>query len=106
MIRSLLSSWLLLFCLAAPAGATLVKQLELVPDGSAFPPGDRLDLTVYFFPGEEEVVVEVRPFATLQGQRGATPLAMALLNKDGAIVSVTIKRQKSSLAAKEQIVVP
>jgi esterase/lipase superfamily enzyme len=46
--------------------ATLVS-FNVVADGSVDPPGDRIDVAVLFDPGEDEVVLETRAYALLQG---------------------------------------
>lgn len=41
--------------------------MDLTPDGSVQPPGDRLEVEIFFFPGEESLTLEVRAFAILDG---------------------------------------
>ncbi len=46
-------------CTGASAGASLLES-KLTPDGSAQPPGDRLELQVLFDPGEKAIRIEAR----------------------------------------------
>ena len=52
-------------------GATLVT-LDLVMDGAAMPPGDRLDYTVLLTPDEKELRLEVRAFVVDDKSAAAT----------------------------------
>lgn len=42
--------------------AAALRQMDLVTDGSANPPGDRIDLEVYFAPNERGLRLEVRAY--------------------------------------------
>src|SRR5688572_9979378 len=58
----------------APVEAATLLSLELVPDGSTQPPGDRIDASVLLLPGEDEVTLEARAFARLEGQDRVVPV--------------------------------
>ena len=47
---------------SCPAFGALVSNLQLVNDGSSTPPGDRLDISLLFLPGDEGLVLELRAF--------------------------------------------
>lgn len=108
-------SWVLcgLLVLGAAAwveAASLVK-LNVVPDGSTQPPGDRLDVSVLCFPGEDEVVLEARAFVRLQGAGDqVTPVAAsgdAAHDPDGnLLIRTSVRRPADSLEADARLVVP
>lgn len=64
--------------LGSQSRGAAVTKMNLVTDGSSAPPGDRIDLEVFFFPGEDQVTIEVRAFAQLQG---AMQIAMVKSNQ-------------------------
>src|ERR1700690_4026819 len=66
----------LAFCLAlcATAPAATITSLRLVPDGSADPPGDRLDISVLLAPGETEGVCEIRAYTLGANHHGVQPV--------------------------------
>ena len=57
----------------APAKAATVVQLRLTPDGSANPPGDRIDVRLFLLPGEGAVTLKAVAFA-LGDQDEALPV--------------------------------
>lgn len=64
--RALIAAALLLGPQGAVQAASLLK-LDLVADGARRPPGDRIDVSVLFFPGEDRVTLETRAFVKLEG---------------------------------------
>lgn len=52
------------------ARAAALLKLEVVPDGSLAPPGDRIDASLLFLPGDEAIAFEVRAFVKPGGAEG------------------------------------
>src|SRR4051812_8339478 len=94
---------------ATARSATLLKA-QLVPDGSTQPPGDRLDVTVLLLPGEDEIDLETRAFAKLEGQGRVVPVPSkdpALRDAQGDIlVRSTLRREGDSRSVEARVVIP
>lgn len=105
----LLLSIVLLAVTATSNGAVLTR-LELVTDGSSKPPGDRLDVTVLFFPGEDEITIDLRAFAFLDMQETVKPVLSRqpdMADDDGRLlIHAVVRRQQSSRATRVSIVIP
>lgn len=65
-----IAAWFI--CLSARAGT--IVDLRLVPDGSADPPGDRIDVSLLFAPGETKGTCEVRAYIIGEGKHEVWPV--------------------------------
>ncbi len=101
---------LLLLIWCANGHAAILTRLNLVTDGSADPPGDRLEVTILFLPGEEELAVDLRVFAILTGQDQVTAVRgrnTSLIDPAGNLrIQTSVRRPVDSRAATVDIVVP
>jgi esterase/lipase superfamily enzyme len=88
----------------------LVAQLQLVNDGSANPPGDRLDLAVILLPDEGQVTLEVRGFVRSSGSDEVRPLLGKLAEFRGTegelLVRRTVARPDLVDGSRLQLVIP
>lgn len=112
MQKALVTFLALLGALVGPAcaSAATASRINLVTDGSVEPPGDRIDLTIYFFPDENEVSVELRAFARLENESAVKPVAARTPPYRGPrgsfLLTQAVRRPAESRAAAVSIVVP
>jgi esterase/lipase superfamily enzyme len=102
----------ILLVLAGPglvAAATLLG-LDVAADGSVDPPGDRLDVRVLLFPGEDRLALETRVFARLEGRDEVVAVeAKGPDQRDGrgkVLIRTELAREADSQEATARIVVP
>jgi esterase/lipase superfamily enzyme len=94
-----------------PCGAATLLNVNVVPDGSVDPPGDRIDVTVLFDPGEDELALETRAYVRLQGSADpVVPVASRderSSDPEGHFQStVVLKRPADSRQGVQPIVIP
>ncbi len=70
MLRRLLvfriALWTMLSAIAgSSAHAAMILSIEHIADGSVEPPGDRVDVAIALFPGEDSIELELRGFVRL-----------------------------------------
>ncbi len=94
-------------CVSARAGS--IVNLLLVPDGSADPPGDRIDVSLLFGPGETAGTCEVRAY-TLGSDRFETRAIRSRnkghADKSGFLLLTQPVARRDGGATDFQIVVP
>ena len=96
-------------CLASAASAATLANLELIPDGSADPPGDRLAFVPLLAAKEMEATCEIRAF-TVDSDRRHSQAVQARGNNDrdahgSLVITRNIKREDRS-AERFGVVVP
>ena len=74
-IAGCVAAVLVLWCFSASAQAGAIVNLMLVPDGSADPPGDRIDVSLLFGPEETKGTCEVRAFILGEGKHDTHAVA-------------------------------
>jgi esterase/lipase superfamily enzyme len=104
------SSAVLLFA-GVHAEAAILADLQLVVDGSADPPGDRLNISVYLLPGEEQIELQVRGYA-VSGRDGSQTASIRAARQDnrdpeGRFRLVrTFRRRPGEMGVEAVLVVP
>ena len=102
--------WCFGWCQPSSAPGAVVADMRLVSDGSAKPPGDRLDVSVLFLPGDEELTLEVRAFYRDPGGDQVQPLPTKDASRRGAagelLVRVRVAQPADSRGVDVAIVVP
>lgn len=94
-----------------PAWSATLTRFELVIDGSTNPPGDRLDITVLFAPGQRELVLETQVFRLAEDpQQPAEPVISKTADHrgpDGRLLIVTrLAADPQRREVKAQVVIP
>lgn len=103
--------WMGIALSAANAAAATVTFFDAVADGSARPPGDRVDLQVLFLPGETEVVLELRAYRV---QEEPTYKAFPIPSRNSAtsdaagnfLLTTKVTKPANSRGANVSLVVP
>lgn len=75
-----------------------MADVRLVSDGSAKPPGDRLDVAVIFLPGDGELTLEVRAFYRNPGDDEVLPLPSRDASRRGAAGELLVRERVSQPA--------
>ncbi|HEY2882282.1 MAG TPA: hypothetical protein VGJ15_07605, partial [Pirellulales bacterium] len=91
------------------AAAATITNLELIADGSANPPGDRLEFLPLLAPDEAEATCEIRAF-TVGNDRKHSQAVKARGNTDrdanGALVITRSIKRTDKPIAKQSVVIP
>lgn len=113
MIRGAALSSVLVAILAHPAVGGSLVEVRLTPDGSAEPPGDRIDVVVLFDEGESRAVVEAHPMILGAKEGAAAPaaapaVAPAVDRAGGSplVVRADVARAPGAPLARVSLVVP
>lgn len=90
--------------------AAVLLKLDVVADGSAAPPGDRIDVRVLLLPGDEGMSLETRAFVKLQDHDDIVPVeARGADHRDSrgrVLVSAGLEPIRDSREADGHVVVP
>ncbi len=93
----------------ASARAASIVNLELIPDGSADPPGDRLEFTPVLSPTEKDASIEVRAYVVSADRKHSNPVdakGKAFRDRDGHFLLYREIDATSGAAELVRIVVP
>ena len=93
----------------ASARAASIVNLELIPDGSADPPGDRLEFTPVFSPAEKDASIEVRAYVVSADRKRSTPVdakGKAFRDRDGHFLLNREIEAKNGAGEMVRVVVP
>src|SRR5262249_51430264 len=105
-------SVLVLICsvgIGISARAASLINLELTPDGSADPPGDRLEFTPVFSPAEKDASIEVRAYIVSADRKRSTLVeakGKAFRDHDGHFLLYREIQAKSGAGEMVRVVVP
>ena len=99
------------WCSIGVSHAATLVNLELFPDSSVEPPGDRLDISVFLLPGEDKITFEVRAYriAKKDASRIERIRARGIRNRaaDGAfLLTKQLRAAESSRLSVNSLVVP
>jgi len=88
----------------------VAANIGLVNDGSSKPPGDRLDISLLFMPGEEELTLEVRAYYREVGGEVVKPvLTQDSSRRDdagGLLVRMAVAKPVDSLGTDVKVIIP